>query len=93
MSELIVFTTAIDGKTKNRSNAQLSVQGNTVTLQLAKEATAELIGGSLEVAGGVDKTFKPWTSAVTAQDDRTPLDGDYDNAAGGDFVLPFTVPQ
>ena len=92
-NSVFVFTTAIDGKTKNRSNAQLSVQGNTVTLRLAKEATAELIGGSLEVAGGVDKTFKPWTSAVTAQDDGSPLDGDYDNAAGGDFVLPFAVFQ
>jgi hypothetical protein len=65
---------------------KLTVSGNRVQLLLGDSIRL----GSLEVAGGVDKSFKPPTAAVTAQDDGTPLDGNYDNAPGGDFVLPFS---
>jgi hypothetical protein len=73
--------------TKSRVQGTLTVSGNTVHLGLGNP----IVAGSLEVAGGVDNSFTPQTSPVTAQDDGTALDGDYDSAAGGDFVLPFSV--
>jgi len=80
-----VFVFVTKGTTKTGVPQQsLTVSGKSVTLLLAKSVEA----GTLEVAGGVDNGFKPAT-AVTAQDDNTALDGDYDNVAGGDFLLPF----
>jgi len=64
----------------------LKVSGNTVELMLAQPVDA----GTLEIAGGVDNSFKPPTAPVTAQDDHTALDGDYNNTPGGDFILPFS---
>jgi hypothetical protein len=84
-----VFVFRTDGSAKSRvAPKNLTVNGNTVTLLLGNAVSS----GTLEVAGGVDKSFKPSTSPVTAQDDGTKLDGDYDNAEGGDFVLPFSQP-
>jgi hypothetical protein len=64
----------------------LTIKGNSLTLLLANSVGV----GTLEVAGAVDNSFKPPTAPVTAQDDGMALDGDYDNEAGDDFVLPFS---
>ena len=81
-----VFVFTMDGAAKFRVTPKsLTVSGSTVTLRLADAISL----GVLEVAGGVDNSFTPPTTPVT-QDDGTPLDGDYDNAAGGDFLLPFS---
>jgi phage baseplate assembly protein gpV len=82
-----VFVFLTDGAKKIRvPQKNLTVSGNSVTLLLADAIEA----GTLEIAGGVDNSFKPSTAPVTAQDDGTALDGDYDNGAGGDFLLPFS---
>ena len=81
-----VFVFTMDPATNTQIRMPASppvVSSNIVTLTL-------LVGngvptGTLEVAGGADTP----AAAVTAQDDGTALDGDYDNAAGGDFLLPF----
>jgi hypothetical protein len=80
-----VFVFTSDGATKTRHPGQPSVSGNIATLKLEKPVH----NGALEVAGGVDNSFKPLTSPVKAHDDGSALDGDYDKSAGGDFVLPF----
>lgn len=82
-----VFVFLTDGAEKIRvPQKNLTVSGNSITLLLADTIGA----GTLEIAGGVDNSFKPPNAPVTAQDDGTALDGDYGNAAGGDFVLPFS---
>lgn len=82
-----VFVFRTDGAAKSRVTPKnLTVSGNTVTLLLGNAVSS----GTLEVAGGVDNSFKPPTAPVTAQDDGTGLDGDYDNTVGGDFRLPFS---
>jgi hypothetical protein len=84
-NSMFVFLT--DGTKKIRvPQKNLTISGNSVTLLLANSVEV----GTLEVAGGVDNSFKPPTAPVAAQDDGTALDGDYDNAAGGDFLLPFS---
>ena len=77
----------MDGATKIRVPLKnLTINGTVAQLVLANRVPS----GSLEVAGSVDNSFKPPTEPVTAQDDSTRLAGDYDSAAGGDFVLPFS---
>ena len=75
----------MDGTEKRRVPQQNpTLSGNSATLVLTDPVEA----GTLEVAGGVDNSFTPPTARVTAQDDGTAR-CDYDNAAGGDFLLPF----
>jgi len=82
-----VFVFLTDGAKKIRvPQKNLTVSGNSITLLLADVIEA----GTLEIAGGVDNSFKPSTAPVTAQDDGTALDGNYDSGAGGDFLLPFS---
>jgi hypothetical protein len=82
-----VFIFLTDGAKKIRvPQRNLTVKGNSLTLSLANSVGV----GTLEVAGAVDNSFKPPTAPIIAQDDGTALDGDYDNAAGDDFVLPFS---
>jgi hypothetical protein len=81
-----VFVFTKDGRSKIRvALKSLTVKDNVVQVLLANRMQS----GSLEVAGGVDDSFDPPTAAVTALDDGTSVDGDYDNAEGGDFVLPI----
>jgi hypothetical protein len=81
-----VFVFLTDGARKIPvPQKNLTVSGNSVTLLLADPVEA----GTLEIAGGVDNSFRPPTAAVTAQDDGTAVDGNYDNGAGGDFLLLF----
>jgi hypothetical protein len=82
-----VFVFTMDGAAKFRAAPKnLIVSGNTVTLLLGNAVSS----GTLEVSGGVDNSFSPPTAPVTAQDDGTGVDGDYDHAEGGDFLLPFS---
>jgi hypothetical protein len=83
-NSVFVFRTA-EGAKRYVTPEKLTVSGKTVTLLLGNAVSY----GTLEVAGGVDNSFKPHTAPVTAQDDGTGLDGDYDSAEGGDFLLPF----
>jgi Family of unknown function (DUF6519) len=81
---VFVFTMDPATNTRVRVPASLPVlSSNIVTLTLLGNGVPT---GTLEVAGGADIP----TASVTAQDDGTALDGDYDNAPGGDFLLPFS---
>ena len=84
-NSVFVFRTAGGGKIRVTPK-NLTVSGNTVTLLLGDAVSS----GTLEVAGGMDNSFSPPTAPVTAQDDGTGLDGDYDSTEGGDFLLPFS---
>jgi hypothetical protein len=83
-NSVFVFTTDPTTNTQIRMPASPPVvSSNIVTLTLLGNGVPT---GTLEVASGADIP----TSAVTAQDDGTALDGDYNNAPGGDFLLPFS---
>ena len=75
--------------TKPRLTVDLQVANNVVRVVLrdpsffnASKFILNCLGTSAQVAA---------TPIVKAADDGTALDGDYDNAAGGNFALPFTA--
>jgi hypothetical protein len=91
-NSVFVFVITTDPTTNTQIRIRMPasppvVISNIVTLTLVGHGVPT---GTLEVAGGVDTSFNPPTTPVTAQNDGTSLDGDYDNAPGGDFLLPFS---
>jgi hypothetical protein len=77
--------------TKPRLTVDLQVANNIVRVVLRDPASFTASKYILSCLGTSAVTGAASIPIVKAADDGTALDGDYDNAAGGNFALPFTA--